>query len=234
MATVEELIASNSYEEGNRLHVSEDLRTITVPDGEGVLGVYSDDSVRRVWFDMPRYCDGTDLWGFDIRVNYLNALGEADAYIVDDAVHDDETITFSWLVGRHAFAAQGAVTFNVCLRLHGADPSTVLKEFNTTLASMTVLEGLETDEAVSEEYTDVFNQLVSGWSSQVSAAVSSANSAAASANGVAASVQASYQQAEAARQAAYEQAEASRSVDYVGGPFTVADGMLQITFDQEG
>lgn len=66
--------------------VDENLRTIAIPSNKNVLGVYSDDKVRRVWFSIPAEYQGTDLTEFDIFINYSNPDGDGDRYTVTDAV----------------------------------------------------------------------------------------------------------------------------------------------------
>ncbi len=150
------------------LVIDNDLRTITVPTSLNNIGVYSDDSVKRLKFKMPRMSDDTDLSEFEVYINYLNAKGDGDKYIVQDMEILDDEITFSWLIGRRAFVKQGNVVFNVCLRKYASDNSTVIKEFNTSPTTQQVLEGLETDTAVVTDYTDIVNQLISDWEARFS------------------------------------------------------------------
>jgi len=157
MATAEELL-STSYEP--HFYISEDLRTISIPIGQYVIGVYSDENVRRIWFDMPSTCDGTDLSDFEITINYRNAIGDVGRYYVTDAIVDNSTITFSWLVSRSVCVSEGTVLFNVCLRLFDSDNETILKEFNTTLAEMRVLRGLEANLEITTPQQDAINSVV--------------------------------------------------------------------------
>lgn len=175
MATAEEILAgtasSDSAEAANHLVISEDFRTVAIPEGQEVLGVYNDKDVRRVWFDMPAECDGTDLSGFDVYVNYVNALGDGDAYEVTDLATEDGHLTFSWTVGRHAFAVDGDVTCAVCARTCDAETFEVVKEFNTTTFVMRVLEGLQTTGGSVSGETDAFAQLKAQWQAEIEAAV---------------------------------------------------------------
>ena len=159
MPTADELLASSastdSSDIANRFIVSEDLRTITIPTGQSVLGVVNDSDVRKVWFTMPRVCDGTDLSDFTVFVNYVNAQNVSNRYQVPDSTIGQDSITFAWLVGRSAFTAAGTVTFNVDLKLYDTDGVTVLKEFNTTTAAMQVLSGLSvTSVTPAQTYVD--------------------------------------------------------------------------------
>ena len=161
MATAEEVLQTmtETYAEtDNILTIDNDLRTITIPPGITNIGVESDDGVHRLHFRMPRQYGEFDLSEFDIRINYLNANNEGDKYAVLDKSAEEDYIDFSWLVGRHALAYRGNVTFIVCLRK--SDGDTVEKEFNTTVATLPVLEGLETTEQVTQEYPDALEEIL--------------------------------------------------------------------------
>lgn len=150
MPTVNELF-SDVVEEV--LVIDSSLRTINIPSSVTNLGVESDDETTRLKFQMPRYNDGIDLKDFVVRINYENAGGEGDVYEATDVMANDDTITFSWLVGRFAVMYKGIVKFIVCLKKIDGE-GIVDKEFNTTVATLPVLEGLETGEAVIEDYPD--------------------------------------------------------------------------------
>lgn len=157
MATAEELLA---YETGEVLSVDLNTRVISIPANVKNLGVESDDDVLRLPFTIPRYFGDVDLSGFDIRINYLNANSEGDSYFVQNANIDENSIDFEWLVGRYATAYSGDVRFSICLKKIN-DENVVEQEFNTTICTLPVLVGLETNEAVIQEYPDVFRQLLS-------------------------------------------------------------------------
>lgn len=141
------------------IQIEHDLRTINIPSNIKLLGVESDDDVNRLWFAMPRtYCE-YDLSTFGIRINYMNANNEGDVYVVDDMTVDTDNIVFTWLVGRHACEYKGNVKFIVCLKKVDGNGN-VVQEYNTTIKTLPVLEGLETSEAVIQENPDIFEQLL--------------------------------------------------------------------------
>ena len=156
MATAEELLASAEACD-DILTVDLDTQTIIIPKNVTILGVESDDSVRYLHFRVPRHFCKTDLSEFEIRINYENAKSQGDLYEVKDAVIEDDWIKFDWLVGRYAVTYKGNVEFNVCMR--DVDNGEVKREFNTTTATLPVLKGLETAEAVVVEHADAFEQL---------------------------------------------------------------------------
>lgn len=144
---------------GNVLTIDSTLRTITIPEKICNLGVETDANVQRLRFSMPRYYDTVDLADFSVRINYQNAKGEGDVYAVTDTEAAADTITFSWLVGPNALACTGKVKFIVCLKKLTAD-GTVAQAYHTTVASLPVLEGLETCEHIVEEHPDVLEQIL--------------------------------------------------------------------------
>lgn len=148
MTTADELLTA-----GNVLWIDVETRLINIPSGVKILGVMSDDDVQKLNFAMPRYYNDIDLSEYDININYENAKNEGDVYFVTNAVVDTDTITFTWIVGRYATAYTGDVKFIVCLKKLNNDDE-IESEFNTTIATLPVLKGLETGTAVAEAERD--------------------------------------------------------------------------------
>lgn len=157
MATADELLST--IDTDKTLIIDKDLRTIIIPSSVKNLGVESDDDVLRLKFSMPRMYGDVDLSDFSIYINYMNAKNTGDVYVVNDKTIADDTITFSWLVGRVALAYKGNVRFIVCMKKHD-DNSNVIQEYNTTIASLPVLEGLETGETVIQQNPDIIEMLL--------------------------------------------------------------------------
>jgi hypothetical protein len=136
-------------------------RSITPPTTFKNFGVESDQDANRVYFKCPRFVgDNLDLSALNVRVNYQNAKGEKDQYIVDDVTIDGDTVYFSWLLSRKCTAYNGAIMFIVCAVSTDAEGN-VKNEWNTTLASGMVLAGLEVDAPeIPEDVTDVVSQLL--------------------------------------------------------------------------
>lgn len=151
MATAYELLSRNIEEV---LLIDFSSKTIRIPSSITNIGVESDDETTILNFKMPRYKGKIDLKGFVVRINYTNANGEGDVYTAKDVVADEEFITFSWEVGRFAVMYKGNVNFIVCAKKFASDGITVDKEFNTTVATLPCLVGLETEQAVVESYPD--------------------------------------------------------------------------------
>lgn len=116
--------------------ISEDLRKMTVPAAEKVLGCVGDRNVRNVYFRLPRYCDDIDLNLCRIQVHYVNAAQQEDYYEVPSWTVDDKTIIFAWLVGRVACVAEGDVYVNVKIRAY--DGPIISREFNSGIGRFRV------------------------------------------------------------------------------------------------
>lgn len=159
--TLEEALAAATVDDASEnrvLVIDSDLRTIEIPGTVKNLGVESDDDVHRLYFQMPKTYGEFDLSEFDIRINYKNS-NVGDVYAVEDKTVEGDVITFSWLVGRNAVRTKGATQFIVCLKKSDAS-GVVQQEFNTTVASLNVLEGLEITEQVVQENTDIIEQIL--------------------------------------------------------------------------
>ena len=166
--TVEEAFAmmedAEKTKEDNTVfcEIDAETRKITVPETYKILGVESDEDSERVYFRAPRIVgDKIDLATQGLRINYQNANSQKDSYPVDDLTVENEFITFSWLLSRKAVAYKGTVKFIVCAVRIG-DNAEISNEWNTTLASAEVLEGLEVDLSgiPDEEGKDLLEALI--------------------------------------------------------------------------
>lgn len=140
--------ASSFANDDKTLVIDNNLRTIRVPTSF-VFGVYNDKDVLSVPFEMPRYYDDIDLSDFSIRINYRNAIDDGGIYEVPSKTVESDLIKFEWLLGENVFVSAGTVRFIVCLRK--IEGSSVVKEFNTTIATGTVLQGLEIEDQEAVE-----------------------------------------------------------------------------------
>lgn len=139
--------------------IDEDLRVIAVPERGVVLGVEGDKDVNRVRFRMNRNYRGTDLSGFNIRINYRSAEDEINYFTVTEKTVTDDAIYFVWLVGADTVAAKGTVYF-VARFFTAEEDGTIIQEFNTTLGNARTLEGLAVDaQADDKPVKDLLAQL---------------------------------------------------------------------------
>lgn len=160
MATAEELLGTIADVTDEFLEVNLDTRIIAIPASIKVLGVESDDDVKQLRFKLPKTYGDFDLSTFSIQVNFENADGEGDFYPINDlTVQEDGTMTFTWLVDRHAFKRYGEVDFSLCMKKFD-DVGVVVKELNTAIATLPVLKGLETTQAVVENNASAFDAVL--------------------------------------------------------------------------
>lgn len=164
MASIDEILAAmpEPTAEGDHEYLTIDpaTRAIHVPESEKVFGVTGDELADRKFFICPRYVgDGLDLAAMFIRVNFRNANGEEDGYLVNDVTVTGDYVTFSWQLWPKVAAYQGEILFSVCADLPNT-PDRRMPDWSTTLASGEVLEGLRPyDGYVEDETSDVVAQL---------------------------------------------------------------------------
>lgn len=154
-ADAELYTASEQY-----ITIDTDTREITMPDSEKLFGVKDDLKVERKYFKCKKVVgDNLDLSKHRLYINYMNANKETNAYLVDDVKVDGDYITFSWLLYRSVTKYIGNVSFIVCAKSSNAN-GLLQTDWNTTLATGTVKEGLEVDMSITEEYPDVIEQIL--------------------------------------------------------------------------
>lgn len=172
MATLDEILAAMP-EEGVTAAVTDEVlvidpntRQISIPSAELTFGVEGDAGSERKYFLCPRYVgDNVDLASCFIRVNYRNANGDMDEYLVNDVVVDGDNVVFSWELNGKAIKYKGQTRFVVC----AIGPDTKLA-WHTTQATGLVLAGLEPDNShVVEGTSDVVAQLIGMVNAQTTA-----------------------------------------------------------------
>lgn len=131
-------------------------RQIAIPESFKIAGVMADNNTRRIFFKCSKTAQITDLSKLNICINYLNANQEADRYHCDDVEIIGEYLTFSWLISNFATKYKGNIAFIVCMYNEGTE-----EHWNSTLAELEVLEGLETTETVIEQNPDILEEILS-------------------------------------------------------------------------
>lgn len=190
MATALDLLMSTKEdvnllsEESNICTIDAKTRAIFVPSTIVVGGVQSDKNAERIKFSCPKIVgDNLDLSKFSVRINFENVssvdfnVSIKDQYICDDVAVDGENVTFSWLIGRNAARYMGTVRFIVCAVKTDSN-SNISVEWNTAIAEVPVLEGIEIDQPqIGQEEKDVINQLLELTKNTSAEAVQNVNSA---------------------------------------------------------
>lgn len=141
---------------------SDTSRVVVVPDRYKTFGVEEDTNVERVKFKFPKIVgDNVDLTTLNLRINFQNASGGLDKYVVDDVAEaDDGYITFSWAIQDGVTPQSGQISF-VVQAVKSTEDGTVEKKWSTTLNKIgQVLEGLEVDETIEQENPDIIEQIL--------------------------------------------------------------------------
>lgn len=158
MPTVDELL--NASNEVTTCTINPDTREIIVPEKYKVLGVFSDEKVTKIPFTCPRVVgNNVDLTEYNLYINYQNASGASNAYLIDDIVVSGDNITFSWLLSRYVTFSPGVVKYSFCAKKLNGD--TISNEWNTTIATGLVIQGLEATREIIEENPDIIEALIS-------------------------------------------------------------------------
>ena len=158
MPTVDELL--NASNEVTTCTINPDTREIIVPEKYKVLGVFSDEKVTKIPFTCPRVVgNNVDLTEYNLYINYQNASGASNAYLIDDIVVSGDNITFSWLLSRYVTFSPGVVKYSFCAKK--SDGDTISNEWNTTIATGLVIQGLEATREIIEENPDIIESLIS-------------------------------------------------------------------------
>ena len=130
-------------------------RVIEIPDELKTIGVENDNNVERIYFEIPRYFDEVnDLSEFTIYINYLNANQEPNKYHCTDVEVEGDNIVFSWLTSEHVYSYRGTVRFIVYA------VASDNRKWNSTVAELFVMEGLETEEQIIDNNPDIIDELI--------------------------------------------------------------------------
>lgn len=139
--------------------IDPDTRVITIPEEYQMLGVQSDEKVNRVKFTCPKIVgDNIHLTTLNLYVNYKNANGELDSYLIEDVETVGDNITFSWLLSRHVTKYKGTVSYIICAKK--SDGINTTNEWNTKVATGKVSQGLEVTTEIEEQNADIIEQIL--------------------------------------------------------------------------
>lgn len=157
MPTLDELL--NTSNEVATCTVNPDTREIIVPEKYKILGVFSDEKVTKIPFTCPKVVgNNVDLTEYKLYINYQNASGGHNAYLIDDVAVSGDNITFSWLLSRDVTLSSGVVKYSLCAKKLNGD--LISNEWNTTIANGVVIQGLEVTQAIIEENSDIIEAIL--------------------------------------------------------------------------
>lgn len=159
-------------------------RKITLTEPQRIAGVESDENARGLKFKLPKTVDSIDLTQMQLRINFMNSRGEKGQHIITDLkpVEGEEGyITFTWPFSRLVTHYRGLTKFVICA-VKTDENGTITAEWNTALAQLRVLEGLEVDESdITPEGKDIIAQLIAICETAVAESAASAQRAQAAA-----------------------------------------------------
>lgn len=141
--------------------IDSNTREIIFLDNSECFGVEFDKNTQRIEFSCPKIVgDNLDLTKCICRINYMNAKGYRDSYLIDDILVDGDNITFTWTLSSKVTAGRGNCLFIFCSRQVNEN-GVIEKEWNTTVAKASIKRGLETNSHIEDEYSDILESILS-------------------------------------------------------------------------
>lgn len=140
--------------------IDSNTREIIFLDNSECFGVEFDKNTQRIEFSCPKIVgDNLDLTKCICRINYMNAKGYRDSYLIDDILADGDNITFTWKLKGKVTAGRGVCLFIFCARQVNEN-GVIEREWNTTVAKASIKRGLETNSHIEEEYSDILESIL--------------------------------------------------------------------------
>lgn len=140
--------------------IDSNTREIIFLDNSECFGVEFDKNTQLIEFSCPKIVgDNLDLTKCICRINYINAKGYRDSYLIDDILADGDNITFTWKLKSKVTAGRGVCLFIFCARQVNEN-GVIEREWNTTVAKASIKRGLETNSHIEEEYSDILESIL--------------------------------------------------------------------------
>lgn len=140
--------------------IDSNTREIIFLDNSECFGVEFDKNTQRIEFSCPKIVgDNLDLTKCICRINYMNAKGYRDSYLIDDILVDGDNITFTWTLSSKVTSGRGNCLFIFCARQVNEN-GVIEKEWNTTVSKASIKRGLETNSHIEEEYSDILESIL--------------------------------------------------------------------------
>lgn len=141
-------------------------RTVIVPASVNKIGNQYEHNVNKVTFDCPRYADDEqtiDLSTMKIYINYIRPDKEplsslAENVIVDET--DPTIIHFDFRITRNVTFAKGVLSCLVCIKSVNSEGIEEHHWNSDIFTKLTVGEGMENEEVISEENSDLITKLL--------------------------------------------------------------------------
>lgn len=135
-------------------------REIIFLDSSECFGVEFDKKTQKLEFSCPKIVgDNLDLSQCICRINYMNAKGHRDSYLIEDILVNGDDVTFTWTLSSKVTAGRGNCSFIFCARQVNEN-GVIEKEWNTTVAKASIKRGLETNSYIEEEHSDILESIL--------------------------------------------------------------------------
>lgn len=139
------------------------LRTITTKTRKLVLS-QGDHNSERYTFEIPRIVEGHDMSLCNhIEIHYDNISGNTnevfeDFYVINDAIVNDNTLQFSWLISGNATRLAGNLQFWINFSCTDENNEIIYAWGTDTFKSVRVLENNRNTQSVIATFPDVLEQ----------------------------------------------------------------------------
>lgn len=134
-------------------------RQITVPTTFLNAGVIYDQNALKIYFEIGRTYKGEDLSTHDIAIQYVNAKGEKDVYVVTEKdLTVSDKIIFAWEISNHVTKYAGDVSFAVMFS--STEDNKYTYRYNTTIATFKVLDGITVSLSDIVTPYDILNKII--------------------------------------------------------------------------
>ncbi|WP_024348453.1 hypothetical protein [Lacrimispora indolis] len=143
----------------DRFAINGNTRVINIPTQFKNIGVINDHNAETVFFEIDRYFDNEDLSTHTCIVQYINANGEDDIYLVTKKdLSEDGKYVFGWTISNHVTKYAGSVKFAVRFFTIGGQEILYYKyNWNTIVGQFNVEDGLNVTNSTTIQ-TDFLGQ----------------------------------------------------------------------------
>lgn len=148
----------------NRTNIYEAIYTITgrqinCPPEMASVGVSTDTCAETLKFRIPRYFDGVDLSQHIGKILFVNAAGESDEKLIENAEITGSTINFEWCLDGSVTKAAGTVNFAIRFETIDTVKEEIVYRWTSLPCTLKVEQGIAfTDNKIVENYPSVLEQ----------------------------------------------------------------------------
>lgn len=147
----------------NRSNVFEQLYTVNgrqiIYPTEEAAGVVTDAFAETLKFRIPRFFDGNDLAEHVGKILFVNANGESDEYLIQDAEVSETSITFEWCLSTKVTKVAGEVSFAIRFETINTETNEIEYRWTSLPCTLNISEGIAFDDSgITEQGATVMEQ----------------------------------------------------------------------------